>query len=276
MTDPRASPLFRLVALTALLLQVGCGGETDPANDPPGQDETAKTEVLEAGAMALQTDAPLEPMNVYLVGFHPMKDNPAHQMEAHHFCNQVNEDFAQCVLFDGNTEDANLNGIEYIISEELFESLPDEEKQYWHPHNYEILSGQLVAPGLPNVADYELMESKMNSYGKTWHVWSTRTAEREGDELPLGEPMLAWSFNRDGEANPDLVERRDERMGIDSQEKRQERQDLVSMGNPQSGVDVLNGEFPRPTKSIPGVEAKDAQAPTEDTSRASNVSQGNR
>lgn len=82
--------------------------------------------------------------------------------------------------------------------------------------------------------------------------------------------MLAWSFNRDGEANPDLVERRDERMGIDSKEKRQERQDLVSMGNPQSGVDALNGEFPRPTKSIPGVEAKDAQAPADDTSRATN------
>lgn len=54
-------------------------------------------------------------MNVYLVGLHPMKDHPEHQMEAHHFCRQVNEDFAQCTLFDGNTKDANLNGIEYII-----------------------------------------------------------------------------------------------------------------------------------------------------------------
>jgi hypothetical protein len=34
-------------------------------------------------------------------------------MEAHQFCKQVNEDFAQCVLFDGNTSAANLNGIEY-------------------------------------------------------------------------------------------------------------------------------------------------------------------
>jgi len=49
--------------------------------------------------------------------FHPMKQEPAHQMEAHHFCKQVNEDFAQCVLFDGNTSAANMTGVEYIISE---------------------------------------------------------------------------------------------------------------------------------------------------------------
>ena len=251
----------RTLSIAAIfLLCLGCGGTTEPANDPPGQDESGRTDVLEAGATTLQTDAPLEPMNVYLVGFHPMKDDPDHQMEAHHFCNQVNEDFAQCVLFDGNTEDANLNGIEYIISERIFDSLPDDEKQYWHPHNYEILSGQLVGPGLPDVAEMELMESKMNSYGKTWHVWSTGSAEEEGDELPLGVAMLAWSFNRDGEARPGLVERRNERMDIDADEKRQQRQDLVELAKPQSGVDALEGAFPRPTQSIPGVEAKDAQS----------------
>ncbi len=37
-------------------------------------------------------------------------------MEAHHYCRVVNDDLLQCVLFDGNTRDANLIGIEYIIS----------------------------------------------------------------------------------------------------------------------------------------------------------------
>jgi hypothetical protein len=71
------------------------------------------------------------------------------QMEAHHYCHQVNADLLQCVLFDGNTEDANLIGIEYIISERLFASLPPEEQAFWHPHNYEILSGSLVALAYP-------------------------------------------------------------------------------------------------------------------------------
>lgn len=188
-------------------------------------------------------------MDVYLVGFHPMKDDPSHQMEAHHYCRQANEDFAQCALFDGNTKDANLNGIEYIISAKLFSSLPEDEKQYWHPHNAEILSGQLVAPGLPEIAEKELMRGKMNSYGKTWHVWMTGS----GDKLPLGKAMLAWSFNRDGEAKPGLVEDRDKKLNIDSQEIRKSRDELRSLAMPQSGVDALKGKFGRPTQDIPGV-----------------------
>src|SRR5690554_3418461 len=85
--------------------------------EPRGEEKSGKTKVLELGAKVLQGNAPMGGFDIYIVGFHPMKDHPEHQMTAHHFCNQVNEDFAQCVLFDGNTADANLNGIEYIISE---------------------------------------------------------------------------------------------------------------------------------------------------------------
>jgi hypothetical protein len=184
-----------------------------------------------------------------------MKDDPRHQMEAHHFCRQVNEDFAQCALFDGNTASANLNGIEFIISERLFDTLPAEERKYWHPHNGEILSGQLIAPGIPDVAEKELMRSKMNSYGKTWHVWMTG----KGDKLPLGEPMLAWSFSRDGEARPGLVEERDKRMGVDTQATRQKRQDLVELAKPQDGVDALHGKFEGTSTPIPGVVDKASQ-----------------
>jgi hypothetical protein len=104
------------------------------------------------------------------------------------------------------------------------------------------------------VAEKELMRSKMNSYGKTWHVWSTD----KGDKLPIGEPMLASSFNRDGEARPGLVEERDKRMGISSQETRQKRQELAGLAKPQSGVDDLKGKFDRPVRDIPRVVDKRA------------------
>lgn len=233
----------------------GCGATRDSGSKPAGAETTPKTDVLKAGAKALQRDSPLDPMDVYLVGFHPMKEDPQHQMEAHHFCRQVNEDFAQCALFDGNSREANLSGIEYIISEKFFESLAEDEKQYWHPHNGEILSGQLVAPGLPDVAEKELMRGKMNSYGKTWHVWMTG----HGHKLPTGKPMLAWSFNRDGEARPGLVEERDSKMNINSKEIRNKRQDLTALARPQMGVDALKGKFGRPTQDIPGVTDKQSQ-----------------
>lgn len=221
--------------------------------DPRGEEKSGKTKILELGAKFLQGNAPMDGFDIYLVGFHPMKDHPEHQMTAHHFCNQVNEDFAQCVLFDGNTDDANLNGIEYIISEKLFASLPEQEREYWHPHNGEILSGQLVAPGLPDIAEHSLMKSKMNSYGKTWHVWNTGHHGRSADEYPLGPAMLAWSFNRDGEAIPEMIEERDRELEVSTQDARKQREELRELANPQSGVDALKGRFNRPTQDIPGV-----------------------
>ena len=245
-----------LSALAGWPLPPAWAQEAPPSTSPPGESKSAKTRTLEVGARVLQDNAPLQPFDVYLVGFHPMKDHPEQQMEAHHYCHQVNEDFAQCTLFDGNTKNANLNGIEYIISEKLFVTLPEAERQYWHPHNGEILSGQLVAPGIPAAAEKQLMESKMNSYGKTWHVWNTGHEGMPADKLPLGPPMLAWSFNRDGEALPGLIEKRDKEQEIRSTEKRAQRADLQSLAKPQEGVDALKGKFGRQTQDIPGVVDK--------------------
>lgn len=225
----------------------------------PGEAKSPSTIALEAGAKVLQSSTPLKPFDIYLVGFHPMKDQPGHQMEAHHYCHQVNEDFAQCTLFDSNGRNARLNGIEYIISEKVFASLPADERSYWHPHNGEILSGQLIAPRLPAAAEKALMRSKMNSYGKTWHVWNTGHEGMMPDQLPLGPAKLAWSFNRDGEALASMVEKRDRRMGVSTTAIRAQRAELRKLAKPQAGVDDLKGKFGRPTADIPGVSGVPVQ-----------------
>ncbi|HET6633989.1 MAG TPA: DUF1264 domain-containing protein, partial [Streptomyces sp.] len=119
---------------------------------PAGRPTSGWRAILDAGARLLQETTPLHGFDVYVVGFHCAKGEPQNQMEAHHYCRVVNEDLLQCVLFDGNTAEANLIGIEYIVSEELFGTLPQEERGYWHPHDFEVLSGQLAAPGLPEKA----------------------------------------------------------------------------------------------------------------------------
>lgn len=125
----RHSALLICVALCA-----SCS-RSPPSVTPPGAPESAKTNVLEAGAKVLQPSGPVGKLDIYLVGFHPMKDAPDEQMQAHHYCQQVNEDLAQCALYDGNTDRANLTGIEYIISETSFAQLPEHERSFWHPHN---------------------------------------------------------------------------------------------------------------------------------------------
>lgn len=258
-------PRFSNGLALGLVLGLGAckGGTADPPLQPPGAAESPRTGVLEAGAKLLQAEGPAGKMDIYVVGFHPMKDAPDQQMEAHHYCRQVNEDFAQCSLFDGNAADANLTGVEYIISERILETLPAQERAYWHPHNGEILSGQLIAPGLPETAERELMRSKINSYGKTWHTWHTRHGTRPGDAMPLGPAVLAWSFSRDGEVDPALVAARDARLGVDTARIREDRQSLREGARPQSGVDALRAHFPDATP-IPGVvdaQAQDAGEP---------------
>lgn len=67
-----------------------------------------------------------------------------------------------------------------------------------------------------------------------------------------------WSFNRDGEAEPGMIEERDRSMGLDSAAKRRERADLAARAHPQEGVDAMEGQFPRPTTDVPGVIDKTA------------------
>ena len=69
------------------------------------------------------------------------------QIEAHHYCSHVTEEFYRCVIYDGNEAGARLIGVEYIVSERIFKSLPEEEKALWHSHRDETLSGALDNAG---------------------------------------------------------------------------------------------------------------------------------
>lgn len=244
---------FVTVIVTAWLALFGCDRSAPPATKPAGAPKTGKTAALETAAGVIQRNTPAEELKIYLSGLHVMKNDPRHQMGAHHFCRQVTEDLAQCAIFDGSGKEANLVGVEYIISEKLFSTLPAAERKFWHPHNYEILSGQLVAPWIPDAAELQLMKEKMNSYGKTWHLWNTGMFGEKGNQVPLGAPELAWSFNRDGELLPGLLEKRDEIQKIDSRGKRKGREGLVGLAHPQQGVSALNRDFPAAGAYPPGV-----------------------
>lgn len=238
---------------------------------PEGGPKAISTGILQGGAKLLQSKAPLKGFDIYLVGFHPMADDPCHQMEAHHYCKQVNEDFAQCFLFDGNTADANLTGIEYIISERLFEELPMNERRFWHPHNFEILSGMLAAPGLPPIAERALLKTKLNSYGKTIHTWRAKCWEGDVpyfDTLPKGEPLLGWSFNHEGEIRSDIILAHELAFNTSLEARSRQRRSLTKHTHPQEGVDALLNKFKNQDelRCLQGVvdakEVSDKQKPT--------------
>lgn len=238
--------LFRAgFAMLAGLVSFHLPGAAQTAARPPGPADgtgsarSTKTKALELGARMLQNFSPVRQLGMHMVGLHPLRGHPEHQMVAHHYCHQRSEDFAQCVLYDGESAGARLNGVEYIISEKLYATLPAEEKPFWHPHNYEIFSGTLVAPGLPGSVENEALESKVNSYGKTWHFWNTGMPGEEGDPLPFGTPQLAWSLNDDSEVKPDALAALERITKSKASDKKEQRIPLRPLARPQEGEDLL-------------------------------------
>lgn len=215
----------RYIACALVLTVAACrDSKTDSPVTPPGDEASAKTKVLEAGAAALQNKPPIEAINAYLDGFHFYNGRMNVQMEAHHYCSILNDDVIQCVIYDGNVKDAKIMGVEYIVSAKLFATLPDTEKAMWHSHVQEVKSGQLIAPGIPQVAEHALMEKLIGTYGKTWHTWHTDLDKG----LPVGVPQLMMGFTADGQADAAMVTARDKRFGVDSAEKRKDRESIAA------------------------------------------------
>lgn len=220
--------------LITTLFLASCGGNNTESNvQAPGAEKSAKSTTLETGADLLQSKSPLKKINAYLDGFHFYNGNMNGQMEAHHYVSQINEDVHQAIIYDGNGEDAKIMGIEYIISERLFKTLPEEEKKLWHSHHYEVKSGTLIAPGIPEVAEHELMEKLVSTYGKTIHTWHTDQQRT----LPIGAPMIMMGFTKDGQLKPELQADRDKRFGISTAEKKKNRED-ITMPTVQPGANA--------------------------------------
>ncbi|CAF2377161.1 unnamed protein product [Rotaria sp. Silwood2] len=144
------------------------------------------------------------------------------QLVAHHYCSHINQDVRQCVIYDSDSANARLIGVEYIISEKIFNELSSEEKKLWHSHAYEVKSGALVAPGVPDLAEKEVMKELINTYGKTFHTWQID----RGDPIPLGVPQLMMAFLQDGQIHEDLIHQRDEYYKISTKEKKRQRADI--------------------------------------------------
>ncbi|OYO28800.1 hypothetical protein CD932_16770 [Janthinobacterium sp. PC23-8] len=215
--------LARIFLLCSLLAACGDQATQSPVQ-APGKPATIATRGLEAGAAILQDKPPIEALNAYLDGFHFYSGNMKAQMEAHHYCAIVNEDVIQCVIYDGNVGDAKLMGVEYIVSGKLFQALPLAEQALWHSHVHEVKSGQLIAPGIPAVAEKALMQKLVGTYGKTWHIWHTDLHK----QLPLGVPQLMMGFTQDGQADAAMVVARDARFKVQSLEKRRQRADIAA------------------------------------------------
>lgn len=220
-------PLASLLLFTSALL-------AQDQESPPisAGEKTGKTNGHEAGTES--PGGPISAIHAHVCGFHFYSGDMKRQLRVEHYCAGLSNDVFQCVLYDSAEKNARLIGVEYIITEELFKQLPEEEKKLWHSHQYEVMSGQLVAPDLTGAAEQEFMQKLVNTYGKTWHTWQVD----RGDKLPLGLPKLMMGFTADGQADPKMVEQRDKDLKIDSAKIQAERAKTIKPGKIAPGADA--------------------------------------
>ncbi|HUC21566.1 MAG TPA: DUF1264 domain-containing protein [Streptosporangiaceae bacterium] len=178
-----------------------------------------------------QVMGPVRNHALFFCGFHVAKNNPEFQVTTMHYCGMRGEgdyEMHQCLLYDSIGAGAKLLGVEYIVPDRAFRSLPDEEKRYWHPHSYEVLGGGLVAPVMSDQAEIDFMTYLLTTWGKSWHTWPDPTTA-----VPLGEPRLMWSLTGDGQADMELVEERDQLFGVSTAKTQAERVKAIGYEVPQ-------------------------------------------
>jgi hypothetical protein len=189
----------------------------------PGKEINMKEFLGTTESSSLQGFHPLNNICNHLYGAHVYNGDMARQNDAHHYCSHLNEDVRQCLVFDSSSKRARLIGVEYVISEKLFKSLPEEEKIYWHSHIWEVKSGMLVCPQLSDSTELEAMKDVITTYGKdiqTWHI--------DQDALPFGIPQIIMAPQADSQVHPDLFKLRDQlfpKAGY--KQAREQRKDIV-------------------------------------------------
>jgi hypothetical protein len=175
--------------------------------------------------------SPMSGGHAHFCGIHVAKNNPKFQLVTQHYCAAHGDDMFQCVLFDSAAKGAKLLGVEYIITDERYRKLPEDEKPYWHVHTYEVLSGGLIAPGMSDDDERKFMKMILTTWGKAWHTWpDPRTA------VPMGEPLLIWSLTSDGQVDEKLVATRDRDFKISTEEIRARREKELGLQPPSVSV----------------------------------------
>jgi hypothetical protein len=92
-----------------------------------------------------------------------------------------------CQLYDSNSANAMLIGIEYVITQQQYDSIPVREKPYWHAHREEFRPDRadpMMMPELsPEQAQTE-MAMMLPTWGKVIITWNLN------DDLPSFPPQV--------------------------------------------------------------------------------------
>ncbi len=208
----------QMITGTAALVGLGAAGCCSPTNVTVVDDDKCPCPPA--------VKKPPETHELHICAFHIYRERISPKwvppIETQHYCSPLSDEIFQCVLYDSTGKNARILGVEYVISERLYNTLSKQEKKLWHPHEFEIREGLLTTPGLPKECEQKTMKALLRSYGKTWHTWPDPKTQ-----IPLGRPELMWSAEVPGEVPPEMIDERDRRFKLCSKRLKKQRKEYL-------------------------------------------------
>ncbi|URE32257.1 hypothetical protein MUK42_18336 [Musa troglodytarum] len=87
-------------------------------------------------------------MKQHLCSFALYSHDLGRQIQAHHYAARINQDVLQCAVYDSDAPSAHLI----------------REQKLWHSHAYEVKSGALMCPGMPEVMQRQELKGLAKTY----------------------------------------------------------------------------------------------------------------
>jgi hypothetical protein len=152
-----------------------------PSNATTAESHPTNTTATASNAAASSAPKPVDGYNTpigHLSAIRHVFDDPA--LRVQHYCKPNDKIVLVCQLYDSDSKNATLIGVEYIITTDQYNSLPNREKPNWHLHKIEFVSNRAdpMFPELTPAKAMALMGKLIDTYGKVIITWNPR------DKLP--------------------------------------------------------------------------------------------
>ena len=112
-------------------------------------------------------------------------NDPKLQVIVHHHCKAYDDSTLLCLMFHSGMKDQDKPiGFEYIITTAQYNTLPEEEKKYWHYHKVEVPRAHATFPDMTAEEAAKVLPAINETYGKVIYF------QKPQDKFPLGEPYV--------------------------------------------------------------------------------------
>ena len=139
----------------------------------------AATGVMSPATLRAQaSEGPLAEYTTHVVATHFLRGE---SYDTHHYFKGLRDGVLQGLVFRASDTGAALIEVEWAISEDVYNQLPDWQKSFWHPLRPAVDAGRVRLPGLSGAEAQNMLQTGAGLYAQT-----VNRAGIEGGGLPVG------------------------------------------------------------------------------------------